>query len=623
MLVNTYKYYFMEEVMQDIIKKMQFLISIIIYFTASVNIAHAKENHFIISEDQTLTEYIGNETVVTVPDTVKIIGDYAFNNCTMIEEIIIPKGVTEIHAGAFSGCTNLKHIILPSSLTTIKDYAFNGCSSLKEITIPKSVTSWDLDHNNLYYDDGIEKYNVDSANPKFISLDGIVYNKDMTALLCYPYNRSEEEYTIPDSVTDISKADFSGAKSLKHIIFNTKVTMEYTPSWLDTRNFLNGTLENITVPDGNETFCDIDGVLYSKDKKILIVYPEKKKGKIYKIPEGTARLYEYSFSTYRTNMELKYVLFPDSIRKINDCVGYYMSEDDNAANESFIFFGKKGSVVETYAMTYGMHFSKCNPSKDGEQLLLTVSNLSLTPKAATQIDSILVSSDSPQTVFWKSSDPSIVSIDQLGNISAKKIGTVVIYATTKTGLKATCNITVKLSAPTGIKSLIASASGIKLTWNKVSGATSYTIYRLVKEGQYKKIGSTTKLDFTDNKVKEAVEYDYRIISNHTNPSYSSEYSDSLHLYIPCNVTNVTIIQGLSGVEINWNTDDYSYGVLIYRATSQNGKYTKIYDKVCDFSSFTDTNVISGTTYYYKVQAYCYYNEKAYSRCTNPISIKIK
>ena len=77
----------------------------------------------------------------TIPDSIKSIGEMAFEGCSGLKSITIPNGVKSIGFGAFSGCSGLKSITIPNSVTSIGDYAFYFCSGLKSITIPNSVMS--------------------------------------------------------------------------------------------------------------------------------------------------------------------------------------------------------------------------------------------------------------------------------------------------------------------------------------------------------------------------------------------------------------------------------------------------------------------------------------------------
>ena len=74
-----------------------------------------------------------------IPDSVTLIGDWAFCENPNLINVYIPDSVQEIGEGAFHQCTALQEIVIPDSVTSIDDSAFRGCSSLKRITIPNSV----------------------------------------------------------------------------------------------------------------------------------------------------------------------------------------------------------------------------------------------------------------------------------------------------------------------------------------------------------------------------------------------------------------------------------------------------------------------------------------------------
>ena len=74
-----------------------------------------------------------------LPDTVKTIGESAFERCSNLTEIVLPKSLAEIGSSSFLHCSNLSKIELPNTITKIGYLAFAGCSSLSEITIPYRV----------------------------------------------------------------------------------------------------------------------------------------------------------------------------------------------------------------------------------------------------------------------------------------------------------------------------------------------------------------------------------------------------------------------------------------------------------------------------------------------------
>ena len=79
-------------------------------------------------------------TSIVIPDSVTIIGSYAFKDCSNLASITIPDGVINIGECTFDGCSGLTSIIIPDSVRSIELGAFTGCSGLTSITISDSVT---------------------------------------------------------------------------------------------------------------------------------------------------------------------------------------------------------------------------------------------------------------------------------------------------------------------------------------------------------------------------------------------------------------------------------------------------------------------------------------------------
>lgn len=92
-------------------------------------------------EGSTLVKYRGDETQVTIPDRVEIIGEGAFEENDNIESVVIPNSVTWIERYAFWGCDNLKTVTLGKGIQEIGPYTFANCKGLKQITIPTNVKS--------------------------------------------------------------------------------------------------------------------------------------------------------------------------------------------------------------------------------------------------------------------------------------------------------------------------------------------------------------------------------------------------------------------------------------------------------------------------------------------------
>ena len=92
-------------------------------------------------EGSTLVRYRGTDKNVSVPDTVRVIGQGAFEDDTNIELVVLPNSVKRIEAYAFWGCDNLDTVVLGKGLSEVGDYAFTKCTGLEQMSIPSTVTS--------------------------------------------------------------------------------------------------------------------------------------------------------------------------------------------------------------------------------------------------------------------------------------------------------------------------------------------------------------------------------------------------------------------------------------------------------------------------------------------------
>ncbi len=79
--------------------------------------------------------------IITMPNTVTEIGDYAIYHCQYLTKVTLSEGLTSLGGSAFQYCSLLNDITLPEGLTTIGEDAFANCSALEEITIPEGITT--------------------------------------------------------------------------------------------------------------------------------------------------------------------------------------------------------------------------------------------------------------------------------------------------------------------------------------------------------------------------------------------------------------------------------------------------------------------------------------------------
>lgn len=181
-------------------------------------------------------------------------------------------------------------------------------------------------------------------------------------------------------------------------------------------------------------------------------------------------------------------------------------------------------------------------------------------------------------------------------------------------------------------------SSITLSWNKVTGAKGYEIWRYNSSSKtYKKLKTITSgstLSYTNSNLLSASQYKYKIRSYKTvkidnkNIKYYGKFTKVITAQTKLATPSITLSNPKKGsVRITWkNTASKSNGYEIYRATSKNGKYTKI-TTINDNNkkTYIDNRVISNKTYYYKIRSYKQLNSKnkIYSSFSTVKYIKIK
>jgi len=195
-------------------------------------------------EGTVLVNYNGKATDVTIPTNLRIteIGRNAFQ-LSKITSVVIPAGVTVIGDWAFSGCSSLTGITIPASVTTIGDGAFSWCSSLTGITIPAGVTSIG---KGVFFDCvSFTAINVDERNKAYMSIDGVLYNKDKTTIIQYPAKKLDKRYVIPAGVKRIGENAFYNCESITGITIPAGVIFIGEWAFYACIN-----LENINIPSG-------------------------------------------------------------------------------------------------------------------------------------------------------------------------------------------------------------------------------------------------------------------------------------------------------------------------------------------------------------------------------------
>lgn len=184
--------------------------------------------------------------------TITSIGDWAFNNCRNLTSVIIPNSVTSIGEGAFCDCSSLTSGAIPSSISSIGAYAFSGCNGLTSVIIHNSVTS--IGEGAFSSCNNLETITVQSDNTVYCSWDGILYNKEMTVLICCPCKKIS--LTIPSSISSIGAYAFCGCRDLTSVIIPNTVTYIGRSAFEGCRSLTSVSTGNTVISIGEEAFCN-------------------------------------------------------------------------------------------------------------------------------------------------------------------------------------------------------------------------------------------------------------------------------------------------------------------------------------------------------------------------------
>ena len=274
---------------------------------------------------------------IIIPDSVTSIGDSAFYNCVKLANISIPSTVKSIGERVFENCEKLTSVIIPDTVTSIEERAFYCCSEMTSIFIPASVSS--IGNNAFGNCDKLKEITVSDDNKYYTSKEGVLFDKSMSKLICYPEGKEGTSYTIPESVTSLEPYALQGS-SLNTIQLPNKLTLirEGALSYMSGISSINipenvtdiepnafafSGLTEIKVDENNKHYADKDGVLFDKNLSTLIYYPSSKPGTEYSVPDGVTRIEDYSFVGKPI---LQKIIIPDSVTAIgNNAFFYYFS----------------------------------------------------------------------------------------------------------------------------------------------------------------------------------------------------------------------------------------------------------------------------------------------------------
>ncbi|MCD7745114.1 MAG: leucine-rich repeat protein [Lachnospiraceae bacterium] len=593
-------------------------------------------------------------TSVTIPNTVTYVGGCSFYQCTSLPSITIPDSVTSMDVYTFMYCTSLTSVNLSSNLTTIGEMTFAGCTSLPSISIPEGVTTIEdsaftyctsltsvmlpaslISMGDYVFSDctALAEISVASGNAAYASVDGVLFNKAQTVLMCYPVGKTDSSYSVPSGVTTIYDSAFYGCSSLASVTLPDSVTSIEEYAFADCTRltqvslgsgvttigecaFLYCTgLTSITLP---ASVTSIEAYAFSSCKNLAAVYYQSSKTAWKSIAIGDS-------NTYLTSAAIYY--------SIAGCVIAFSPAEsiyDGTAKTPSVTV-TDGSTTLTAGTDYSSDIAYSNNTEIGTATVTVTGMGSYTGtlggsfriyKGDIATGSIMLSQTSyiydgtakkPEVAVTVGGETLTLGADYTVIYSDNRnAGTASVTVTGAGEYTGTAVVNFEIQgalADTVITSLTNKKAGIAVTWEEIAGADGYYIYRKNGSGSDRKIATianASTVSYTDKSVKNKNRktYTYRVIA------YSGSTTSSCTAKKIVRLTRPTLssVKNTSSkkVTVKWKKVTKVTGYQIQYSTSKtfaSGKTKSVKVKGAARVQKVLSKLKKGKTYYVRIRTY--------------------
>ena len=214
-----------------------------------------KKNEFVTVGDGILIKYAGEAEVKSIPDTIKVVGSYAFAGNKKLKNVMIPSSVSVIQNSSFEGCEKLDNIYIPASVEKIGQRAFYGCTSLKKVDLTERLT---VIENYCFSESGLQEVKI----PKNVTAVNKGAFEDCASL---------SKLTIGDGVKKIGENAFKNCILLKRVVFPKNLSVIEKDAFAGCKNLMRVEFSGAVVLNENafNECSNLDAaVFYSNPQKL-------------------------------------------------------------------------------------------------------------------------------------------------------------------------------------------------------------------------------------------------------------------------------------------------------------------------------------------------------------------
>ena len=579
-----------------------------------------------------------NITAIKIPSSVTSISDMAFSGCSKVASISIPNSIVSIGDNAFASCYGVTSIVIPDSVKSIGACAFQLCSKLKDIKISDSVISigegafggtsyyynksnWD--NHALYIGKHLVEIN-NSLSGAYSVKSGTISIADETFYDCTFLT----SVTLPNSVKSIGELTFYNCFNL------TELTLGNSIISIGDYAFTNCGMTSLTLPTSVKNIGDH---AFNSCRALKDVYYKGSKAQWNKVSLGTgtdrlakAKMHYNSLDTPKiysavstaTGIQLKWKAVSGAemyrvFYKKNNESSWHNAGDTNTT--TFNWTGAKSG--------YTYNFTVRCLSEDGKTYRSAYypAGIDLDYTAAPKLSSVSNTATGVQfkwgevygaakyRIFYKANDEStwhkIADITSTSYSWTKaKSGTkytFTVRCVSKDGKDFTSAYDTKgksityIAAPK-LSKVENTATGVKITWAKSTGAEKYRVFYKTGSSGWKQIGDTTSTSYTWKGAKSGTKYTFtvRCVSK-DGKSYTSAFDSKGKTITFLSAPKISSLSKTSsGIQIKWGKVTGAVNYKVFRKTA-GGSWTAI--GTTTGTSFVDKTAKKGTKYTYTVR----------------------